>query len=107
VLLNSGFGRWWPIFALLAILAPFALVAIPPLTDVPGHTAAAAIEAARVGDPLLAYYRWRWSINLNMGGEVLMALLTPLLGVQRAGWAIAVMATGVWWPQAVWPQRGR
>lgn len=81
--------------ALLVLLAPFALVAIPPLTDVPGHTAAAAIEAARAGDPLLAYYRWRWSMNLNMGGEVVLALLAPLLGVERAGWAVTVIATGL------------
>ena len=51
----------------LLVCLPFALVEVPPLIDVPGHMGAAAIEAARPGNPLLKYFSWKWVFTLNIG----------------------------------------
>ena len=42
------------------ILAPFLLVEVPPLIDIPGHMGAAAIEAAGPTSPLEKYFSWKW-----------------------------------------------
>lgn len=77
--------------ALLAAL--FSLVDIPPLLDLPGHIGAGAIEAAPPGSPLLDYYQWNWSFVPNLGGEVLMKLLSIPFGIEAAGWWTALIAT--------------
>jgi hypothetical protein len=84
----------WPMILLtVAVLCtPFAFVEIPPLVDVPGHTGAAAIEAAGPQSPLSRYYAWHWAFNLNMGGEVLMHLLG---GDIASGWWTALLATAL------------
>lgn len=75
------------------MVLPFLFVAIPPLVDVPGHTAAAAVEVASPGSPLAQYYSWHWTLNLNMAGEVFLKALAPVLGIMQAGWCLAVLAT--------------
>jgi hypothetical protein len=84
----------WPAILLLTagLCAPYLLVDIPPQVDVPGHIAAAAIEAASPGTPLAEFYSWHWSFNLNLGGEVLMKLLG---GGVEAGWWTNLIATAL------------
>ena len=57
----------------LLLCSPLLWVSIPPLVDVPGHTAAAGIEAAAPNGPPRTFYSWHWALNLNAGGEVLMS----------------------------------
>lgn len=85
-----------PAIVLLAILSclPFGLTEIPPLVDLPGHIGAAAVEAAAPDSPLPRFFAWHWTFTLNMGGEVIMAALTPPFGPVQAGWCVAVLATG-------------
>lgn len=79
----------------LLMCLPFALVEIPPLVDMPGHIGAVAIEAAPVDSPLWRSFRWEWAFNLNMGGELLMKVLAPLVGFVGAGWWASVIATAL------------
>ncbi len=79
----------------LAVLAcallgvPFLFAAVPPLTDVPGHMGAAAV-AAYSGDPLLArLLAFRWHLVPNLGTDLVVAALQPVLGVTRAYWLAA------------------
>lgn len=80
---------------LLALCAPFLLVEIPPLVDMPGHMGAQAIEQAPPDSPLSWYFSWNWLFTLNMGGEVLMKLLGNAFGVIAAGWWSTVLATAL------------
>ena len=87
----------WPVVGLfvLALCAPFLLVEIPPLIDMPGHMGAQAIEQASPDSPLSWYFTWNWLFTLNMGGEVLMKLLAEAFGVIAAGWWSTVLATAL------------
>lgn len=78
------------------ILAPFLLVEVPPLIDIPGHMGAAAIEAAGPTSPLEKYFSWKWSFTLNIGDGVLMKLIGAPFGVLAAGWWSTVLATGMY-----------
>ncbi len=81
-----------PVIALFAILTclPFALVALPPLIDLPGHIAAASIENAAPTSSIKHYFEWRWAFSFNLGGVLLLKALVPLFGPIRAGWICAV-----------------
>lgn len=81
--------------AVLLLCAPFLLVEVPPLIDLPGHIGAAAIEAAGPESPLHQYFGWRWMFTLNLGGQVLMKLLQLRLSLLEAGWWSTVLATGL------------
>ena len=83
------------VITVLLVCLPFALVEVPPLIDVPGHMGAAAIEAARPGNPLLKYFSWKWVFTLNIGGDVLAKLIGAQFGVLAAGWWSTVLATGL------------
>ena len=70
------------ICALLA--GPFLLAAIPPLTDVPGHMASAAV-ATYAGDPAFApFMAFRWHLVPNLGADLVVAALQGALGVPLA-----------------------
>ena len=72
------------IVIVVLVCLPFALVEVPPLIDVPGHMGAAAIEAARPGNPLLKYFSWKWVFTLNIGGDVLVKLIGAQFGILAA-----------------------
>lgn len=91
--------------AILLICAPFALVDVPPLIDIPGHMGAAAIEAAGPGNPLEQYFTWKWVFTLNIGGGVLMKVLGAQFGILAAGWWSTVLATGLFAGGCLWTIR--
>ena len=93
------------LIAVLLVCAPFALVEVPPLIDVPGHMGAAAIEAAGPGNPLEQYFTWKWVFTLNIGGGVLMKVLGAQFGILAAGWWSTVLATGLFAGGCLWTIR--
>jgi len=80
----------------LLFIAPFWLVEVPPLIDIPGHMGAAAIEAAGPNSPLEKYFSYRWVFTLNIGDGVLMKLIGLPFGVLAAGWWSTVLATALY-----------
>ena len=82
---TAAFG-WW-LAAALAFL-PFLFEAIPPLADAPGHLAQFAIQAAPLGSPLRDYFGFHWALDLNLGTDLLVEALRPLLGLERAFWLV-------------------
>ena len=78
---------------IVAACLPFLLVEVPPLVDVPGHIALAAIEQAEPQNTLARYYEWNWRFALNMGGELLMKALGTFMSPITAGWWVSVIAT--------------
>jgi len=73
--------------ALLAFL-PFLFVSIPPLPDAPGHLAQLAIQTAPPSSPLHAFFGFHWALKLNLGTDLLVEALRPLLGLERAFWLV-------------------
>lgn len=97
---NRGPALPWlrtPLVAVLvlALCAPFLLVEVPPLVDMPGHMGKGGIEAAGPDSPLNLYFNWRWMFTLNMAGEVLLKVLGMAMGMLAAGWWSTVLATGL------------
>ncbi|MGI4977628.1 MAG: hypothetical protein ACRYG6_11865 [Janthinobacterium lividum] len=73
------------LLACLLLAAPFLLAAIPPLTDVPGHMAAALIAAHAGDDPALGrFFAFRWHPVPNLGTDLVVAALQGALGVPLA-----------------------
>ncbi len=75
-------------FALLCmvLLAPLALVDVPPLLDYPNHLARAVVLAAGASDPFLSQmYATHWTIIPNLGTDLVLPSLLHVLPVHLAG----------------------
>lgn len=85
---QAGFPFWLGLALLMT--APFLLAPIPPLPDFPGHVAQYHIMLnLHRSAQLQAFYDFRWTLAGNLGADLLMLLAGPMLGVERAAWAIA------------------
>ena len=78
--------RPWAIAALvLASAVPLLWPAIPPLVDLPGHMGRYAVQTGLAGDPRLGrFYGFEWRLIGNLGVDLLVQALHPLMGVERA-----------------------
>ncbi len=75
-------------FALLCLIlvAPLALVDVPPLLDYPNHLARAVVLASADTDPILSsMYRPRWAIIPDLGIDLVLPPLLHVFPVQMAG----------------------
>jgi hypothetical protein len=100
--------NWWQTRTFVAIAAvvaafPLAWPAIPPLVDLPGHMGRYRVQLAYDQVPWLAqWYDFRWSLIGNLGVDLLIVPLAPLLGLEGAV-KLVVMAipvltvTGLLW----------
>jgi hypothetical protein len=77
----------WALVALCAVLlAPLALVDVPPLLDYPNHLARAAVLAFGGSDPILSrIYAAHWTIIPNLGTDLVLPPLLHILPVHLAG----------------------
>jgi hypothetical protein len=72
----------------LGALLPFAVAAIPSMTDLPGHIGRYAVMAdAGRSEWLALYWQFDWRLVGNLGVDLLVRALAPLTGVERAAWA--------------------
>ena len=82
---------WWAAVdgLCLVLLAPLALVDVPPLLDYPNHLARLVVLAFGPADPVLArFYAPRWGIIPDLGIDLLGMPLLHLLPVHVAGRAV-------------------
>lgn len=71
----------------LGTLLPFALASIPSMTDLPGHIGRYSVMAdAGTSEWLALYWRFEWRVVGNLGVDLLVRALAPLLGVERSAW---------------------
>ncbi|HET7882102.1 MAG TPA: hypothetical protein VFL55_14540 [Acetobacteraceae bacterium] len=78
--------KWLLGLICLTLLAPLALVDVPPLLDYPNHLARAVVLAAGAADPVLSrMYAPHWTIIPNLGIDLVLPPLLRLLPVHVAG----------------------
>lgn len=77
----------WPAFALfcLASVAPLLVVGFPPLVDLYGHLGRFAMQTDLANRPeLQPYYSYEWRLIGNLGADLLVEALYPLVGLEPA-----------------------
>lgn len=83
-------NRWWESRAFLiavALVSTFPLLwpEIPPLVDLPGHIGRYRVELdLNSSADLQRYYDFRWALIGNLGVDLLVVPLAPLLGLEPA-----------------------
>lgn len=84
----------WP-FVLLVCLAaifPLLLVGIPPLVDLYGHLGRYAVQTELAQRPALQpFYSYEWKLIGNLGGDIVVQVLHPLLGLEDAVRATVIL----------------
>lgn len=84
-------SRWFAIFAVLAAFVPLLWPDVPPLTDLPGHIGRYRIMAEAGIGPLAQHYAVRWAVIGNLGVDLIVLALHPVLDVETAA-RLVVMA---------------
>jgi hypothetical protein len=81
---------WWERSWLLAALilgsaVPLVWPDIPPLVDLPGHMGRYRVQLDLDVSPALQhFYRFEWALIGNLGVDLLVAALAPLIGLEAA-----------------------
>ena len=104
-------GLWLGILLAFAATLPILVAWAPQMTDYPSHLAGYKIMLDHGRDPFLTrYYSFHWEWTGNLGSELLMVPLTPLIGLEAAGkfiaWIIPLL-TGLSFLAVAWTLRGR
>lgn len=77
--------RWFAGAMVLLAIVPLLLPSIPPLTDLMGHMGRYRVQLDIAGSPWLGrYYSFDWAVIGNLGCDLLVQLLGPLLGLEPA-----------------------
>jgi hypothetical protein len=81
---------WWETHAFIAAvillsMAPLVYPPIPPLVDLMGHMGRYRVQLDGAASPWLSqYYEFRWLPVGNLGVDLLVQLLAPILGLELA-----------------------
>ncbi|MGY4397959.1 hypothetical protein ACVWZA_003161 [Sphingomonas sp. UYAg733] len=76
--------RWFVAVALIASMLPLISLPVAPLTDLPGHIGRYRILADAGVAPLSSHYAVHWALIGNLGIDLLVRALRPLLDVEPA-----------------------
>ena len=85
--------RWWAIaLVCLAAIAPLLVVGIAPLTDLYGHLGRYAVQTELATRPgLQPFFTFEWKLIGNLGGDLVVEVLHPLLGLEGAVRAMVIL----------------
>lgn len=87
-MINANFahrGRGIMIMLILLSLIPLLWPTIPPITDLYVHIGRYSIAHNLPTDPLLQrYYSYNWALIPNLGVDLMVGLMAPLVGVEPA-----------------------
>ena len=76
---------FFPIILIGIALIPLAAVDFPPLVDVFGHLGRYAIQTDLANRPELhPYFSYEWQLVGNLGVDLIVQFLTPLIGLEPA-----------------------
>lgn len=77
--------HWLVLLLILISTIPLWLPAIPPITDLLGHIGRYRVQIDVADNPILQrYYDFEWSLIPNLGVDLLVQLLGPLIGLEPA-----------------------
>lgn len=85
--------RWWAIaLVCLAAIGPLLVVGIAPLTDLYGHLGRYAVQTELAQRPgLQPFFTFEWKLIGNLGGDLIVEALYPLLGVEGSVRAMVML----------------
>jgi hypothetical protein len=77
--------RWTVAVLMLLSMVPLLWPDVPPLLDLPGHMGRYRVQLDLATSPdLQQYYGFRWQVIGNLGVDLLVELLAPLIGLEPA-----------------------
>ncbi len=92
--LLSGWLDRWPVILLVCLLSivPLLVVDFPPLADLYGHLGRYAVQTELAQRPALQqFYSYDWKLIGNLGGDIVVQALHPLLGLEGAVRATVIL----------------
>lgn len=89
--------RWFALVAILASAAPLLLPGLPPLADLPGHIGRyhIAAELGRSAE-LGQHWTFEWALVGNLGVDLIVQLLSPVLSAEQATKLVVVLIPPLW-----------
>ncbi|NTS63803.1 hypothetical protein HRV97_01340 [Sphingomonas sp. HHU CXW] len=88
--MNAGERHWWQtrwfvVLAALIACVPLIWPDIPPIVDLPGHMGRYRVQLDRGAHAWLAdWYKFEWSLIGNLGVDLLIEPLAPIIGLEPA-----------------------
>jgi hypothetical protein len=84
--LTAGVDRWQAIVLIcVASIIPLLMVDLPPLVDIYGHLGRYAVQTDLANRPeLQPYYSFEWQLIGNLGADLLVQALHPIVGLEMA-----------------------
>ena len=77
--------RWFLAFLIVVSTVPLLWPGIPPLGDVPGHMGRFRVQLDLATSPdLQRYFDFHWMLVGNLGTDLLVELLAPVMGLEPA-----------------------
>lgn len=92
--LAFGWLDRWPAVLLVCLIAimPLLLVDFPPLVDLYGHLGRFAVQTELAQRPeLQPFYSYEWKLIGNLGGDILVQTLHPLLGLEASVRCVVIL----------------
>src|SRR6185436_13971259 len=78
-------SRWFLAAVVLFSAIPLLWPDVPPLLDLPGHMGRYRVQLDLATSPdLQQYFGFRWQVIGNLGVDLLVQLLAPLMGLEPA-----------------------
>ena len=80
--------QWWTGWRFIAVMTVLASVPLlwpqtPPLVDVPGHIGRFRVELDLSSSPYLRrYFDFHWAVLGNLGTDLLILALHPIMGLE-------------------------
>ncbi|AQR74302.1 hypothetical protein [Sphingomonas sp. LM7] len=108
--MNRAETAWWEtrtfvVAAILLSMVPLLVPAIPPLTDLPGHMGRYRVMLGTDAATLSQWYEFHWGIAGNLGVDLLVAGLAPLLGLEIAVKLVILAIAGLTASGIMWISR--
>lgn len=77
--------RWLLVAAVLLMAVPLLYPTVPPLVDLPGHMGRYEVQLSLDSSPFLKnFYQFKWALIGNLGLDLLVMPLAPLIGLESA-----------------------
>jgi len=77
--------RWSVAALMLLSMVPLLIPDVPPLLDLPGHMGRYRVQLDLAeSEALQRFYTFEWALIANMGVDLLVQLLAPIIGLEPA-----------------------